>query len=568
MMPSTGSWERSMERVVKRADEAATTGSIGVICAARWTSLPYGVESSSSARISEEPGDGSFVLSTVNVARAGLKSSTGATASGLPSPSRSWGAGSVARCSVTLTPPRMRKPAMEPTASRSDCVSDAAVARSGSGRRAVRQFDRDLVVRGDASAFGADERAAIETAGVRHDADVIEADFEDDLRGARAGREMEVGDAGLAVERAVEQEVGGEGGIEERGAVGELELFIDVRLDRGAGGEVGAAEAFDGDGGDGAAVRQDDGRIEVEGARGERRGGGGGGDALQRCAGRGERGLGQSGELVGIDEGVRAGAADGERGAAVGDVDHRHDDLPGVAHFVVADGGEVLRGGGEVGCGDGEGELAVGQLAENFGGGEGRPAERQESGEGLAAGGSQRDGLPAGHHSARNGERGFAGDGSLAAVLQGEGGAGGGLDVAALREADVDRDHAGAGGDDDLAPDGGVAGHEGADGVGAFGEADEVAAAGVGGGGEGRQAESLSYTSLAGLRGVGQALSLSLPACTGVGQALSLSLARQAESLSYTSLRSLPLPACTGALSLSLAGEGLGGDFDGDGGAG
>src|SRR6185369_11989213 len=97
------------------------------------------------------------------------------------------------------------------------------------------------------------------------------------------------------------------------------------------------------------------------------------------------------------------------------------------------------------------------------GGGERRPTEGEEAGEGLSADGGERGG-----RGGRAGQRDFARDRRFAAVREG----GRGLRVADAGEADVDGDHAGAGGDDDLAPHGGVAGHGGLDGVGAFGEAD------------------------------------------------------------------------------------------------
>jgi hypothetical protein len=106
------------------------------------------------------------------------------------------------------------------------------------GGGAGRDVDRDAAVGGDAAPFPADERAAVEAAGVRLDSDVVVADAEEDFGGELRGGEVEVGDAGRAVEGSIEEEIGGERRIGEKAAVGEMELFVDPCLDGGAGGEA------------------------------------------------------------------------------------------------------------------------------------------------------------------------------------------------------------------------------------------------------------------------------------------------------------------------------------------
>ena len=280
----------------------------------------------------------------MNVARAGVKSSSAGTASTTPSPSTSGGAGSVARCSV-------KREAAEDAEAGDRCrgveVCLCERRRGGAqrlGRGAGGDVDRHAIVARHASAFGADERAAIEASGVRQDADVIEADLEDDFRGARARREMEVGHADRRRSRvAVEQQVRGERRIEQARAVGEMQLFVDVRLHGGAAGKRGAAapSIFS------VATVRPVGRT-TGGSSVKARltsGDAVSGTATPRVRRRSRREAARPGGApVGIDERVRAGRAIGSDADPAGrDVDDGGEHAPFVARFVVANGGEVLR---------------------------------------------------------------------------------------------------------------------------------------------------------------------------------------------------------------------------------
>src|SRR5688572_9583976 len=137
------------------------------------------------------------------------------------------------------------------------------------GCRAGWKLYRDLVIAGNATAFRTDERAAIEATRMRQDADVLKADFQYHLRCPRARREMEIRDAGVAGEIAIEQQVGCKRWIEDPRSVRELQIFIDIRLDGGAAREV-VRRAVDLQCAHCTARRQNDRRIELERQCGER----------------------------------------------------------------------------------------------------------------------------------------------------------------------------------------------------------------------------------------------------------------------------------------------------------
>ena len=318
---------------------------------------------------------------------------------------------------------------------------------------------------------------------------MIDAGLEHHLRRPGAGAEVEIGDAEVAGERAVEEQIGGEGRIEQARAVREPQLFVDVCLHGGAAGERRRHAAFDAQRGHRASSRQNDRRIEDEVAFDQRRRAGRRRrHAAQHIARHRQRRCGQAGRFVGVDERVRAAARHRNGDFPVNaDVGHTDQDAPFIALRVVTHRGEVLRRRRDLGGGNVERDLRAGERHRRVGAvdgdlrrGDRRPAERQQTGERLRADGGESDPGAVGDHAARNGEIDLLRHRRVAAVRHGDGQAVGRRRIAALGQTDVDGHHAGAGGNDDLAPHAGVSAERCLDGVRALGEAGDVAAARVG----------------------------------------------------------------------------------------
>jgi hypothetical protein len=248
------------------------------------------------------------------------------------------------------------------------------------GGRSGRDIDGHALIARNASAFRADERAAIDAAGIVDDANMIDAVAEDDAGRLRGRREVEVGDAGVAGKCAVNQKIGGERRIDEDAAIREVEMFVDEGLHRGAARI--RLRAVRRERGHGAAARQNGVRIEREAAADDAADVGSGDAGIrgrrQRCADARD----ETGASIGIDERVVAGRPDVERDAVIGaDVRDGDDGAPLIALAVVLHERErLVRGVNGVRVDD-EGQLRAGEcdrriVEHELGGSERRPAER------------------------------------------------------------------------------------------------------------------------------------------------------------------------------------------------